>query len=370
MSALILKSALVVDPRNNKNAVGDIYFENGLVVSHAPSGAQVLDVAGHCLVPGFVDMRCTVRSRADLQLALEQGYTTLLCPQEAPDGIFFPEAPKCLHMAPLTRGREGKELAGVPPGARVLFDGNRSIGNAALMRRAMQYASAVGVVVMVHAEDKLLSGKGVLGEGAAALSWGIPCVPVSAEATVIARDLLLLEEAGGHLHFAHISCKRSLQLIAEAKQRGLSVTADVSPMHLNNWDLSIEAYSPRARVWPPLRAEEDSLALREGLKSGLIDAIASDHYRRTKDEIEEPFELCVPGGEHLNTVWPTLWSMDMPLADKIARLTSGPARALRLGGGHLGEGAFADAVVLDVKTGQVLKTIVDGRICFSRGAML
>jgi dihydroorotase len=198
----------------------------------------------------------------------------------------------------------------------------------------------------------------------------VPCVPVSAEAVVVARDLLLLEETGGHLHFAHIACKRSLLLIEEAKRRGLSVTADVSPMHLSYWDSNVEPYSPLARIWPPLRTEEDSLALREGLRLGCIDAIASDHYRRTKDEIEEPFELCVPGGESLDRVWPTLYSLDMPLEDKIARMTWGPARALRLACGHLGEGATADAVVLDGKTGQVLKTIVDGRICFSRGAML
>jgi len=369
MSALILKSAHVVDPTHNRNAVGDVYFENGLVVSHAPSNAEVLDISGCCLAPGFVDLRCTVRSREDVQQALEQGYTTLLCPQEPPADVFFPKAPKCIFMAPLTRGREGKELAGIPPGTRVLFDGNRSIENAALMRRAMQYASELGAVVMTHAEDKLLSGKGVLGEGAVALAWGIPSVPVSAEATIVARDLLLLEEVGGHLHFAHISCKRSLSLIAQAKQRGLSVTTDVSPAHLNHWDANVEVYASAARVWPPLRTEEDSMALREGLKSGWIDAIVSDHHRRTKDETEEPFELCVPGGEHLSTVLPTLWSLDMPLVDKIARVTSGPAGALRLACGHLGEGAAADAVILDAGTGQILKTIVDGRICFSRGAM-
>jgi dihydroorotase len=370
MSALILKSAHIVDPAHGRNAVGDIYFENGLVVPRAPSNAEVLDVSGHCLAPGFVDLRCTVHSRADLQLALEQGYTTLLCPQKPPADAFFPEAPQCLHMAPLTVGREGKELAGVPAGARVLFDGNQPIGNAALMRRAMQYASGLGVAIMVHAEDKSLSGKGALGEGAAALAWGIPGVPVSAEATIVARDLLLLEETGGHLHFAHISCKRSLQLIVEAKQRGLSVTADVSPVHLNDWDSKVEPYSSLARTWPPLRTEEDSLALREGLKSGWIDAIASDHHRRTKDEMEEPFELCMPGGENWSKVLPTLWSMDMPLVEKVARVTSGPARALKLACGHLGEGAAADAVILEAKTGKVMKTIVNGRICFSRGAML
>ena len=370
MSALILKSAHVVDPGNGRSAVGDVYFKDGLVVSQAPSNAEVLDVSGYCLAPGFVDLRCTVRSREDLQQALEQGYTTLLCPREPPADALFPQAPKCLHIAPLTRGREGKELADIPAGARLLFDGNQSIGNAALMRRAMQYAAEAGAAVMVHAEDKLLSGKGVLGEGAAALAWGIPDVPVSAEAVVVARDLLLLEETGGHLHFAHISCKRSLLLIVEAKRRGLSVTADVSPIHLNEWDSKAEPYASRARVWPPLRTEEDSLALREGLKSGDIDALVSDHYRRTKDEIEEPFELCVPGGESLGEVLPTLWGMDMPLEEKIARVTSGPARALKLACGHLGEGAAADAVILEAKTGRVVKSFIHGRICFSRGATL
>jgi len=370
MSALIVKSAQVVDPGNNRNAVGDIYFENGRVVPRAPLGAEVLDASGHCLAPGFVDLRCTVRSREDLQQALEHGYTTLLCPREPPADVFFPKAPQCLCMPPLTRGREGRELADIPEGARVLFDGNRSIENAALMRRAMQYAAGLGVALMVHAEDKSLSGKGVLGEGATALAWGVPSVPVSAEATVVARELLLLEEAGGHLHFAHISSERSLSLIVEAKRRGLSVTADVSPVHLNDWDSKTELHSSLARVWPPLRTQADSLALREGLKSGWIDAIASDHYRRTKDEEEEPFELCVPGGEHLSKVLPALWLLEMPLEEKIARLTSGPARAVKLTCGHLGEGAAADAVVLEAKTGKVMKTIVNGKICFSRGAKL
>jgi len=370
MSALILKSARIVDPSNGRNAVGDMYFENGLVVSHAPSGAQVIDLTGHCLAPGFVDLRCTVRSREDLLLALEQGYTTLLCPQEPPADVFFPQAPKCLCMPPLTRGKEGQELAGIPAGAKVLFDGNHSISNAALMRRALQYAAGLGVAVMVHAEDKSLSGKGALGEGAAALRWGIAGVPVSAEATIVARDLLLLEEVGGHLHFSHLSSKRSLALIVEAKQRGLSVTADVSPIHLEVWDSKVEPHSPLARVWPPLRTEEDSLALREGLKAGWIDAMASDHCRRTKDEEEEPFELCVPGGEHLGKVWPTLWALEMPLEEKLSRVTSGPARALKLACGHLGEGAAADAVVLDARTGEIRTTFVNGHICFSRGAKL
>ncbi|MCL2625382.1 MAG: amidohydrolase family protein [Cystobacterineae bacterium] len=373
MSALILKSAQIVDPANNRNTVGDIYIENGLITSTPPSGAEVWDLAGHCLAPGFIDLRCTVRSREDLNLALEQGYTTLFCPQKPPEEVLFSGAPKCIPLGPLTQGRGGKELAGIGlgAGAHILFDGNQPIGNAGLMRRAMQYAAELNAVVMVHAEDKTLSGKGVLGEGAVALAWGIPCVPASAEATVVARDLLLLEEAGGHLHFAHLSCKRSVQLVEEAKRRGLSVTADVSPLHLNAWDAKAAPYSPLARVWPPLRTEEDSCALREGLKCGSIDALASDHCRRTKDEVEEPFELCMPGGESLNAVWPTLWAMDMPLLDKIARVTSGPARALRLAwGGHLGEGALADAVIIDLKTGHILKTLVDGRICFSRGATL
>ncbi|MCL2178441.1 MAG: amidohydrolase family protein [Proteobacteria bacterium] len=369
MSALILKSARVIDPTHRRNAIGDLYFEKGVVSATAPSGAEILDVAGHCVVPGFVDLRCTIRSREDLELALQQGYTTLLCPHKPPDEVLFPRAPKCFPLAPLTQGGEGKEMAGIEAGAHILFD-SQAVGNAGLMRRAMQYAAELGAVIMVHAEDKSLSGKGALGEGKVALAWGIPSIPVSAEAAAVARDLLLLEEAGGHLHFAHIACKRSLQLIEEAKRRGLSVTADTTPMHLNYWDTNIEPYSPLARIWPPLRGEEDSLALREGVKSGAIDAVVSDHYRRTKDEMEEPFELCVPGGETLNAVWPTLWKMEMPLEEKIARLTSGPARALRLGCGHLGEGAVADAVVLDAETGEVLKTIISGHVCFSRGATL
>jgi dihydroorotase len=367
VSALFVKDGRVIDPANGLDGAADLAIVAGKIEAvgagvKAPAGAAEVSAKGLWVLPGLVDLRCRIGGAADVADAIKGGYTTLVATWDSESS---PLPIRVLRAAPLTRQAAGEELGDVPEGAPCLSDGFTPVTRAGLMRRALQYVRPLNTVLMVHAEDRTLSGKGVLGEGFEATRLGLLPVPVSAETFAIARDLMLLEEIGGRLHFAHLTCAASVRLVREARARGLDVTADVALHHLMLCDEDARGYSARARVWPPLRPAVERQALRDALVEGVIAAVASDHVRPDPAEDllqrELPFDEQQPGGASLSRVLGAVLSLGLKVPRAVELLTSGPAKVLGLDAGTLSVGARADLTLWDPERRAVAAVICRGQ---------
>lgn len=368
MSQVLISGGQLFDPSRGSGEPTDLLLGGGHVLARGAalqaSGARVLDASGKWVLPGFVDLRARLRDERDVDQALAAGFTTVLSSPETPP---LPTARlTCLGAAPLTRNLEGDELGEVPDGVRCLSQGFQPMPRAGVLRRALQYLRPFELLVMVHAEDASLTGKGVLGESAVATRLGLSGVPTTAEAAIVARDLEVLAGVGGRLHFSHLTCGRSVALLRGAKQRGLRVTADVTPHHLTLDVRAAEGFSLAARVWPPLRELEDVFALREGVADGTIDAIASDHHRVDGLDREHPFEQCAPGAESYLTLVARVLSLGLSAERVAAALSSAPAGLLGLKSGRLSVGDAADVVIIDPVARAVEATIVAGELRYMK----
>lgn len=368
MSALVLRGGRVIDPRAGVDRPADLVVREGrisevIAPGQAAGNLDTLDVKGLWIMPGFIDLRCVLKDPTDLAAALEGGYTTVVAsPESEPVSSLWV---RVLRAAPLSKRVEGEELGEVPFDAVCLSNGSRPIVRGGLMRRALQYSRPLKIPVMVHAEDPSLSGKGVLGEGFVATWLGLPSVPPSAEVSVVARDLALLEEQGGRLHFSHLTCAGSVRLLRDARLRGLAVSADVTPHHLTMTDEAARGYQIDARVWPPLRPAADVAALVAAVKDGTIEAVASDHHRVDPVEREHPFDQCLPGADTLAHAFHRVAALQLaPLL--LARLfSSGPAGILGLEGGGLGPNSVADLTIVDPARRRVRYTLIGGEVRFT-----
>jgi len=295
-------------------------------------------------------------------------------------------------------GEEMAELGELAAAGCVCFtDDGRPVMNAGLMRRVLQYARALGRPVMVHEEDLTLSAGGALTEGTWATRLGLMPIPRSAEVTMVARDLVLLEEVGGHLHVAHVSCAESVGLLRAAKARGLHVTAEAAPHHFTLADEAVAGWNTDAKMAPPLRGAEDVAAVRLGLADGTLDAIATDHAPHGILDKHVPFAEAANGVVGLETALPLTLALVrsgvLTAARAVELLSSGPAAAFGLPGGHLAPGAPADLTVINPSAewtvdphrfqsksrntpfagmrmvGQVVHTFVGGRPVWFEGAL-
>jgi dihydroorotase len=364
MTGLLLKGGRVLDPSRQIDRVLDVRVHAGRIVDVGSAltaeGEQVLDAGGAWVMPAFVDLRGVLRDERDVSLALQGGYGAVLASPES--AAVDPRGLKVVRAAALTRDLAGEELGELPPGTVCASNGFKPVPRAGVMRRALQYARAANVLVMVHAEDPSLVGDGLLGESVTAARLGLKGIPPSAEVAVVARDLELLAEVGGRLHFAHLTCARSLELVRAARQAGLGVTCDVSAQHLV-FDASVaEAFSLTARVWPPLRTAQDVAALRQALADGHLDAVSSDHVRVDPLDQEHPFEQCAPGCAAYPLVAARVAGTGLPPLRLAEVLSLTPARLLGLEPGLVSAGARADLVVFDPAAGAVRQTIIAGEL--------
>ncbi len=369
MSATVLRGGRLLDPKGGVDREADLVLREGriaeLLAPGQPCGdLETLDVKGLWVMPGFIDLRCVLKDATDLSAALEGGYTTVVCSADS-EAVVSPWV-RVLRAAALSKHLEGEELGEVPADAVCLCNGSRPIVRGGLMRRALQYSRPLKIPVMVHSEDPSLSGRGVLGEGFVATWLGLPSVPPSAEVSVVARDLALLEEQGGRLHFSHLTCAGSVRLLKDAQSRGLAVSADVTPHHLTMTDEAARGYAIEARVWPPLRPASDVAALVAAVKDGTIEAVASDHHRIDPVEREHPFDQCTPGIDSLAHAFRRVGALGLePLV--LARLfSSGPAAILKLDGGCLLANARADLTIVDPTHPCVRYTVIGGEVRFTR----
>ncbi len=355
---LLLRGGRVLDPGSARDELVEVLLVEGRIAQVAAhieaADAQVVELEGAWVCPGFVDLHSVVNDERDVEAALRGGFTTVVCvPETVPPHT---ERLTLLSAAPLTRELAGDELGEISSDTLCLSQGFRPLVKSGILRRALQYSASEGKLVMLHAEDPSLTGGGVLGEGAMATRLGLPSVPVSAEAAVVARDLLIFEETGGRLHFSHLTTARSVDLIRQAKARGLNVSADVSPHHLTRFDLAAEGYSLQARVWPPLRSEADMQALAAGLADGTIDAVACDHVRVDVLDTEHPFEACAPGCEAFEQALTAVLSLKLSPLRTVEVLATAPSRLLGLPPGTT-PGMNAALTLVDPKAGCVMGVI-------------
>lgn len=366
---LHLRGGRLIDPSTRRDGPGEVLIVDGELAAvgttvDAGAGARVVELGGAWVCPGFIDLHSVVRDERDLDAAVRGGFTTVVAAPES--ARLRTDKLTLLQAAPLTRNLEGQELGEVPAEAPCLSQGFKPVARSGVMRRALQYSAARRKLLVVHAEDPSLTGAGVIGEGLTATRLGLFSVPVAAETAALARDLAILEETGGRLHFAHVTTAKGVELLRAAKAKGLPVTADVTPHHLTRDTRAAEHYSLDARVWPPLRSERDVAAVRAALADGTIDALACDHVRVDVLDREHPFEACAPGCEAFEQAVPVGLSLELSPARLVEVLAIAPAKILGLPTG-LVPGHKAAITVVDPKA-RAVKGVVSGlRHTFSPG---
>jgi dihydroorotase len=376
---LLVRAAHVLDPREGIDAPRDVLVRDGEIAEigapgtlDAPEGAEVLDGDGRHLFPGFVDPHVHLRTpgqehKEDLdsgtRAAAAGGYVAVVAmPNTDPvvDGApvlrSLREAARLEaripvgFLASITRNLDGEALTEMAEladaGALGFTDDGRPVHRAGILRKALQYQRLAGRVLCLHEEDPSLSGRGVMHEGEVSARLGLAGIPSISESTLIARDAALAGYEGGRIHVQHLSARESVEAVAEAKARGVRITAEVSPHHLTLTDQALlERLDTRLKMNPPLRAEADRQALIAGLRDGTIDCIATDHAPHAREEKEVPFEEAPMGTTGLETAFAAVYTElvlpgVLPLSLVVDRMSSGAAAVdLPLPAIRTGEGA-------------------------------
>jgi dihydroorotase len=380
---LIFQNIRLLDPASGLDQAGGLLVRDGRIVDHGPAlgrpdgaelidGASMIDGEGAILCPGLVDMRVdlgepggehreTILSAA--AAAAAGGITTLAALPNSRPAIDDPALVRLLRArgeetgsltilpyGALTRGCKGAELAELgllrEAGAVAFTDGSRAIASSRLMAMALAYAAAFGARVVQHAEDPDLANGGAATSGELATRLGLPGIPAAAEAIMVARDIRLARLTGGAVHFAHVSTAEALGLIRSAKDAGLSVTCDTAPPYFDLNETAIGRFRTYAKLSPPLRAEEDRMAVAAALQDGTIDAVASDHQPRDPDDKRLPFARAAAGGTGLATLLAVTLAQvhgaGLPMLRALELLTSRPAALLGSDAGTLARGRPAD----------------------------
>jgi dihydroorotase len=381
---LLLKGGRVVDPARGIDAVQDILLAGGVVAEVgarlSPRGAEVLEVAGLVVCPGFIDLHAHLREpgREDKETiatgtrsAAAGGYTAVCAmPNTSPvndhagitrailERARVEGAVRVYPIGAITRGSLGEEIAEygdlAEAGCVAVSDDGRPVASARVMRRALEYAKGFDLTVIDHCEEPTLTERASMNEGPVATVLGLRGMPAAAEAIMVERDVLLAELVGAKVHIAHISTAAAVDAVRRGKARGVRVSAEVTPHHLLLTDQLVRdtEYDTHAKMNPPLRADADRRAVVEGLLDGTIDCIATDHAPHTVDDKKVEFDQAAFGIVGLETAVPLCLDrlvgtgiLDLPAL--VARLSANPARVLGLPGGTLAPGSPADVTVLD-----------------------
>jgi dihydroorotase len=424
MNRLLFRRARLLDPESGLDACGDLLAEGDRILAvggdlaAAAGDGERIDADGLCLAPGLVDMRVQLREPgAEHMESIESagraaaagGVTTMVAlPNTDPpvDDISVVEflarrarevkLAKIHTYAAATKALAGRDLTEMgllsANGALGFTDGVQAVADALVMRRVLAYARTFDLLVLQHPEEPSLAGAGEVTEGETATRLGLPAITPMAEVVMIERDLRLVEITGARYHVAHVSTAAAVEAVRRAKAQGLPVTCDTAPPYFALNETAIGDYRTFAKLSPPLRSEWDRQAVVEGLHDGTIDAIASDHAPWDQDSKRLPFSSAAYGIVGLETLLPLSLELyhngHLGLIDLMRRLTSNPARILRLPVGRLAPGAPADLVLFDPDhtwrictddfrsksknapfdgrpvQGRVRRTIVDGRTIF------
>jgi len=382
MSRLLIKEGQVIDPANHREGKFDVLIERGKIVDVQPSisanGSQTISAAGKLVVPGFVDLHTHLRQpgREDKEtietgcLAAARGGFTTICAMPNTDpaidqrgivDLIHQESQRLglisVHsIGAITRGRQGRELTDFgelfDAGCVALSDDGNPVADGFLMRRALEYAKLFDRPLIQHAEDPALVAGGVMHEGLISTTLGLRGIPSEAESVMVARDLALAELTGGWIHFAHLSSRRSVELVRQAKRHGVRVSCEVTPHHLALTHDAVGEFETCAKVNPPLRTEQDRQALIEGLRDGTIDCIATDHAPHTDWEKEADFESAPFGMSGLETalgvcVETLIKPKLLTWSQLVNVLSTAPARIAGVKDGTLSIGAEANVAIID-----------------------
>jgi dihydroorotase len=383
---ILIKGGRVIDP-GRVNGPADVLIENGKIVAvgqklDPPAGkadpsTTIIDARGKLVLPGLVDLHVHLREpgfeykdtiRTGTAAAVAGGFTSVCCmPNTSPVNDnqaiteFILEQARLAgnaHVFPvgaISKGSEGKELAEIGElrraGCVAISDDGQPVMNSLIMRRAMEYALAFDLPVIDHCEDLQLSEGGCMNEGLVSTQLGLPGIPSAAEDVMVARNLALAELTTARLHLAHLSTAGSVRMVREAKSRGIRVTAEVCPHHFSLTEEAVRGFNTHAKMNPPLRTWQDVQAIKEGLRDGTIDVIATDHAPHAVQDKQQQFAAAPNGIVGLETALPlTLALVEegvLSLEAAVAKLTTEPSRAFGLSKGSLAPGADADVVVVD-----------------------
>ena len=444
MTTILITGGRIIDPAQGFDSVGDVLVSDGLIVGieksiEPPEGAQLVDANGMVVCPGFVDLHCHLRDpgleyketiATGTRAAVKGGFTTVCAmPNTEPtmhtratveyvmEKARSEGAVRVLPIGCVTKRSAGAELAEMAELAEAgcigFSDDGHPVVDSNIMRQALSYASAFGLPIINHCETPDLFRGGHMNEGWVSNRLGVQGAPNSAEETMVARDIMLAELTGGHIHLAHISTQGTLDLVRSAKERGVRVTCEITPHHLTLTDeavmgnaggrpfdaLGTAAYDTYAKVNPPLRARSDMQAMTAGLSDGTIDVIATDHAPHNAIEKLCTFDEAAMGISVLETALGSVMSLvhagQIGLPLMVEKLTSAPAAFLaRTDIGSLRPGANADITIFDPDAewtvdaeafvskgknsplhgqtlkGKVVMTVVGGEAAYSDGITL
>lgn len=378
---LAIRNGRVIDPANEVDGTHDLYIANGQIVSlHAPpegfEADREIDATGQVVCPGLVDVCARLREpgsehkatiASETAAAAAGGITTLCCPPDTDPVIDTPAvaqlvsqraaragSARVVPLGALTQGLGGEtlsEMAALQDAGCVGVCNVNPIGNARIMRLAMEYAATYDMTVFLVPVDPWLQNHGCAHEGPVAARLGLSGIPTAAETAAVARDLALVMQTGVRAHFLHLSTAEAVRMVARARYDGLPVTADVTAHHLHLSEEDVSYFNSQCHVLPPLRAQRDREGLRHGLAHGEIGAVCSDHQPHEPDAKEAPFGATEPGVSGLETLLPLTLRLVhdglVSLNDAVSRLTCGPARILGLEAGTLTPGKPADVCLFD-----------------------
>lgn len=379
---LLIKGGRIIDPSQQSDRIADLVIEDGRVKSIGDDlsreGAELFDATGLVVAPGFIDLHVHLREPGEeyketiasgAAAAVAGGFTSICAmPNTNPvndnasvtrfiiDKAREAELARVYPVGAITRGSAGQELAEMAEmkqaGAVAVSDDGRPVMNGQVIRHAMEYARDHRLVVVDHAQDLNLSAGGVMNEGRYSTLLGIKGISAAAEESHVARDIMLAQLTGARVHIAHVSTKGSVELIRRAKGQGIPITCEVTPHHLALTDAAVLGFDTNTKMNPPLRSEEDRIALIEGARDGTIDAIATDHAPHHADEKMLDYDHAPFGVIGLETAFGVAMSVlyhtgGLSLSRIVEMLTTGPSRAFSLPGGSLKEGASADITIFD-----------------------
>ena len=382
---LLIRNGRVLDPAAGVDEVQDLLITEGRIARTgkgltAPAGAQTVDATGKVVCPGFIDIHTHLREpgyeyketiASGTRAAAAGGFTAVCCmantfpvnDNRAVTDYILAKARvegvvRVYPIGAVTRNLEGSQLAELAEqaeaGCVAFSDDGKCVMNAEIYRRAMEYSLPFGTPIISHAEDCHLARDAVMNEGLVSTELGLSGEPAAAEEVMVARDIVLAELTGAHVHIAHVSTAGAVRMIREAKARGVRVTTEATPHHLLLTDEAVRSWDPNTKMAPPLRTKRDVEALREALADGTIDCVATDHAPHALAEKEDEFPEAADGIVGLETAVRLLLDrlvrpgiIDLPTL--VTRFSSGPARVLNLAGGSLAPGAAADITILDLE---------------------
>jgi dihydroorotase len=379
---ILIRNGHIIDPANKVDEKLDILIAGGKIVKIGKQGtlshnsAEIIDAMGNLVVPGLIDMHVHLREpgyeyketiATGTEAAKAGGFTSVCCmpntnpinDNRAVTELILAQASsastRVFPIGAITKGSKGEELAEMgelfAAGCHAVSDDGKSVMNASVMRRAMEYSKIFDMLVISHCEDSALSGNGVMNEGGVSTELGLRGIPRAAEDVMTARDISLAELTGCRLHIAHVSTAGSVRLIRDAKARGVKVTAETCPHYFTLTEDAVRGYNTMAKMNPPLRTADDVAAIKQGLKEGAIDVVATDHAPHASDEKSGEFDLAPFGIVGLETALGlTLKLVDegiLSLTEVIHKLSVNPASILKLNKGMLTVGADADLTIID-----------------------